>query len=114
MGLASNATGRLHTPALDKLQEVIFQQNGNFCSSFFTITITADGISDGHKTTTRPGLHSLCTTPEVLIATTIMQRMKMKITLSSCYQDPPERARCRRARLFSLQVLWTSSRLDGL
>ena len=28
MGLASNATGRLHTPALIKLQEVIFQQDG--------------------------------------------------------------------------------------
>ena len=77
MGLASNATGRLHTPALKKLQEVIFQQNAALPKwpqmQLLPIQYpcTADWSSDGYKTTTRPRLHSLCTTPKVIITRTI-------------------------------------------
>ena len=50
MGLASNATGRLHTPALKKLQEVISQQNGRKCSSFpYNIRVQLTGAVMGTK-----------------------------------------------------------------
>ena len=78
MGLASNATGRLHTPALKRLQEVISQQNGRKCSSFpynIRVHCPADWSSDGYKTTAGPRLHPLCTTPKVLITMTSMQEM---------------------------------------